>query len=162
MFRLIILLALISLICASAQARTRVYRSPDGVGTAIVTAQPVSDEGVVTLYRRGRPRACRSFVSDGNHGQIVERAAWTPDSRFFVFTTSSSGGHSPWHHWTFAWSRRDNKIHSLDDAYSSTMTEAFQLKAPDFLTTCFQNEDGRALTVRLSRVHWKPGIGASR
>lgn len=89
------------LLCASAQAHARVYRSPDGWNTAVVTAQSITDEGTVRIYNHGRLRVRRSFLSDGNHGQIVERAAWTPDSRFFVFVTTSSGGHSPWQHWTF-------------------------------------------------------------
>ena len=163
MVRCLLLFALV-LLCLPAQAHTRVYRSPDGSYTASVTARPVSGEGTVTIYRRHNLFVRRSFLSDGNHGQVIERAAWTPDSRFFVFVTTSSGGHSPWHHWTFVWSRRDNKVHSLDDAYFPTMTEAFRLTAPDRITTLLSDgsNSGKLLIVRLSRVHWKLGIGESR
>ena len=182
------------LLCASAQAHTRLYRSPDGSCTASVTALATSDagevkldqsgsdpksssdvdgldhvaagygEGTVSIYQRRKLRIRRSFVSDGNHGQIVEHAAWTPNSQFFVFATFSSGGHSAWHHWTFVWSRRDGKIHSLDDAYFSTMTDRFRLTAPDRIQTLLWDSSnyGKPLSVRLSQVHWKPGIGDSR
>jgi len=126
-------------------------------------------EGTVNVYQRHRLCIRRTFVADGNHGQIVERAAWTPDSQFFVFAIFSSRGHSAWHHWTFVWSRRDGKIHSLDDAYSSnlvagTMTDRFRLTAPDRITTRIWNgsDEGKPLSVWLSQVHWKPGIGDSR
>ena len=118
----------------------------------------------VKIYRRHRLCIRRSFVADGNHGQIIERAAWTPDSQFFVFTTFSSGGHSAWHHWTFVWRRRDGKIHNLDDAYSPTMTDRFRPDAPDRIDTVIEDGSGSgaSLSVYLSRVHWKPGIGGLR
>ncbi len=183
------------LLCASAQAHTRLYCSPDGSCTALATSdagkvkldQSGSDlgssdlgsgsvpdgldylavgygEGTVKIFRRHKLCIRRSFVSDGNHGQIVEHAAWTPNSQFFVFATFSSGGHSAWHHWTFVWSRRDGKIHSLDDAYSSTMTDRFRLTAPDRIRTLLSDSSGsgKPLSVRLSRVQWKPGIGDRR
>ena len=162
-----LLLFVLCLLCLPAQAHARVYQSPNGRGKAVVTAQPVSEEGTVTISYHSLSRVRRRFVSDGNHGQIIERAAWTPDSCFFVFVTTSSGGHSPWHHWTFVWSRRDNKIHSLDDAYpqtGGTMTDAFRLTAPDRIHTLLwdNSDNGKPLAVRLSRVQWKPGIGDRR
>ena len=181
------------LLCVSAQAHTPLYRPPDGSCIASVMALATSDagkvkrdqsggntgssvpdgldyvaagygEGTVKIYRRHHLCIRRSFVSDGNHGQIIERAAWTPDSQFFVFATFSSGGHSAWHHWTFVWSRRDGKIHTLDDAYSSIMTDRFRLTAPDRMSTLLAggSGSGKPLSVRLSQVHWKPGIGDSR
>lgn len=163
-----LLLIVSFLFCFSGPAHCGSYRSPDGSWTTSITARPNhegSHEGTIKIYRRGRLSIQRSFVSaDGNHGQNIEHAAWTPDSRFFVFSTSSSGGHSPWHHWTFVWSRRDNNIHNLDDAYSPTMTEDFRLKSPNILTTRFQDqkEEGRVFTVRLSQVRWRLGIGDRR
>jgi hypothetical protein len=32
----------------------------------------------------------------GFNGYYVVNAKWSPDSRFFVYSMSSSGGHSPW------------------------------------------------------------------
>ncbi len=44
------------------------------------------------------------------------------------------------------------------------MTDEFRLTAPDRLSTLFWNDSDneKLLTVRLSRVHWKPGIGQFR
>ena len=167
-----LLLIVSFLFCFSVPAHCRSYRSPDGSCTASITARPNSEgshEATVNIYHCGRLSIQRSFVSaDGNHGQNIEHAAWTSNSRFFVFTTFSSGGHSAWHHWTFVWSRRDNKIHSLDDAYypqtAGTMAADFRLTAPDRISTLLADgsNSGRPLSVRLSQVHWKPGLGDRR
>ena len=173
MRHLLLLTAGLLWVAFPAQAAVRHFRSPDGCYLASAASQPSDNgEGVVTLFRNGK-RLCtrRSFVSgDGNHGEVVERAAWTPDSSFFVFTTFSSGGHSAWHHWTFVWSRRDNKIHSFDDAYQCTVTASFQVRKPDVLSTRVLDvhavgdatSPGAPITVRLSRVRWKPGAGMNR
>ncbi len=162
-----------------AQAGTRDFHSPDGRYIASVTSLPPNadgdnGEGIVTVSRSGkRPCIRRSFASgDGEHGEVIERVAWTPDSYFFVLTTFSSGGHSAWHHWTFVWSRRDNKIHSFDDACQCTVTASFQVRWPDILSTRMldvhapEDKDatspGVPIVVRLSRVRWKPGIGMDR
>lgn len=44
------------------------------------------------------------------------------------------------------------------------MTSDFRLTAPDHVTTLLwdNSDNGKPLTVRLSRMHWKPGIGDSR
>jgi len=44
----------------------------------------------------GRLLNSKSFASArGVDGYYVASAQWSPDSRFFVFSLSSSGGHSP-------------------------------------------------------------------
>ncbi len=168
--RLLLLGAALLTPARTSTAGVRHYPSPDRRYTASVTAVSAgtsdAGEGFVEVRRRaGLLCIRRSFVSDdGEHGQIVEKAAWTPDARFFVFTTASSGGHSAWHHWTFVWSRRDDRIHSLDDAYSPTTTSNFRLTKPDRISTHLLGTDARRtpITVSLSRVRWKYGIGAER
>ncbi len=174
--RLLLLGAALLTPARTSTAGVRHYPSPDRRYTASVTAVSAgtsdAGEGFVEVRRRaGLLCIRRSFVSDdGEHGQIVEKAAWTPDARFFVFTTASSGGHSAWHHWTFVWSRRDDRIHSLDDAYSSptvagTTRASFRLTKPDRISTYLlggMDASEMPSTVSLSRVHWKYGIGAER
>jgi hypothetical protein len=48
------------------------------------------------------------------HGFGVEKAAWTPDEQYFVFSSASSGGHQPWATPIVFYILRDKTICSLD------------------------------------------------
>jgi len=85
----------------------------------------------------GHVLAERSYVSeDGKHGYGIIRAAWTPDSQFFVYKLESSGDHEPWHNPVHFFSRKDNKFVELDpllnDAVSNT--QQFLVSPPDRVT----------------------------
>ena len=55
----------------------------------------------------GTPLCVQNYSSpDGEHGLGVTENRWTTDSRFFVYSTSSSGGHQPYHARTFFYDRR--------------------------------------------------------
>jgi len=54
-----------------------------------------------------------------NQGLTVANAGWTKDSRFFVYLTTQSGGHSPWHHPVFLYSRKKHRFYSLDNALAA-------------------------------------------
>lgn len=43
-------------------------------------------------------------------GRVPMQAQWSPNSRFLVLTTTSSGGHSPWHYTTYIFSVAHRKI----------------------------------------------------
>ena len=53
--------------------------------------------------------------STGWNGRYLYHGDWTPDSRFFVYSTLSSGAHSIWHCETFAYDAHTNRFYSLDD-----------------------------------------------
>lgn len=85
----------------------------------------------------GRILAERNYTSeDGKHGYGITRAAWTPDSQFFVYKLESSGGHDSWHTPVHFFSRKDNKFVELDpllnDAVSNTLQ--FLVSPPDRVT----------------------------
>ena len=61
----------------------------------------------------------------------MEKAAWTPDSSFFVYSMSSSGGHQPWNSPVNYISVHDSKVRSLDDYIGAVTEPEFELKAPD-------------------------------
>jgi hypothetical protein len=102
-----LLLHLVALfLCASAQAQgygKTIYISPDGKFRAEIVPTYTQERGFhehcVTIYTRtGKQLAQNDHSSnDHEHGQTVNQAEWTPDSRFFVYGTHSSGGHSGWH-----------------------------------------------------------------
>lgn len=67
-------------------------------------------------------------------GRLIEQAKWTPDSKYIVFTTSSSGGHSPWHDDSFVFSVADQKIVSVDDAVGLVVSPKVSVQAPHSAT----------------------------
>jgi hypothetical protein len=113
------------------------YLSPDGALVARVL--PVGESGrdwaesrIEIRTRSGRLLRFVSFESaDTEHGEGVEHAAWTPDSKFFVFNTSSSGGHMPWHGPAYFYSTRENRFRRLDDYIGPGPCLAFSVAAPD-------------------------------
>jgi hypothetical protein len=58
----------------------------------------------------------------------IEEVKWTADSKFLVFTTESSGGHSPWHSTTYVFSVSDKKIVCLDDVIGPVVDSDFKLE----------------------------------
>lgn len=141
------------------------YRSPDNALRVMIVA--VGEKGYeqnesrIEVHRSdGRLLYRKSYASaDGEHGYGVVQAAWTRNSRFFVFSMDSSGGHQPWHAPTYFYDRRKNVIESLDKLAGSIATPQFVLETPDILITRKYdftnqiNDSGLPLIVKLSRLH---------
>lgn len=80
------------------------------------------------------------FSSDGDHGYKVEKGRSTPDSLFFLYNTTSSGGHQAWHSPTFFYSRRSNAIRNLEELTHRVVLEqgadpTFKIVAPHSVAT---------------------------
>jgi hypothetical protein len=133
-------------------AQTRPYESPSRTIRALIV--PVGAESRVEIRSdRGALLRRRSFVSsDHNHGECVDHAQWTADGRFFVFTTSSSGGHQPWHVATYFYSLRRNRFYSLDAIVGAIISD-FTLRDDTLLTTRMglNLDDRKPVTVSLNR-----------
>jgi hypothetical protein len=71
----------------------------------------------------------RYFAFD-EEGRVAAKVKWTADSKFLVFTTVSSGGHSPWHFTTYVFSVSDKKIVCLDDVIGPVVDSDFKLEGP--------------------------------
>ena len=136
---------LLSALLCGAQKRTNSsqtekFPSPDGTITAFVRstkAPEATKESCIELRSQdGQVLAGRNYTSkDGEHGHGVTKAAWTPDSQFFVYSLESSGGHQAWHTPVQFFSRHKNKIVSLDDALRDAVTNPqFRVAAPDSVT----------------------------
>ena len=117
------------------------YESPDKSIVAIVF--PVGkpevkgyESRVELRSKSGELLTQREYLStDGQHGYSVYKAAWTPDSSFFVYSLVNSGGHQPWHSPVEFYTRSDEKIFSLDDALHDAATNPqFLMSAPDRVT----------------------------
>jgi hypothetical protein len=114
------------------------YRSPDGKYIAIVIpllkAQYGSGESKIEIQSKDTIVSSASYSSeDGEHGFGVERAAWSPDSKFFVYSMSSSGGHQAWHFPTYFISVNDFKTRYLDDFVGSITQPEFSFTPPDII-----------------------------
>src|SRR5208282_3641351 len=129
---------------ASQQKKERQYTAPDG-GLRVVI-EPVSKMAGRSEYESriefkssdGKIACAVDYSSEDNeHGFWVVKAEWTPDSQYFVFSMTSSGGHQSWHAPTQFLSRKDGTIRSLDDYFlAAGISKAdFELIAPNTVKT---------------------------
>jgi hypothetical protein len=94
-----------------------------------------------SIFATRRANWLRHAILDrpkADEGRSVVHSAWTPDSNFFVFSTQSSGGHSPWHWNTYFYSRKKNKFALLDDTIGAVIKSNFKVKAPDIVEATVQ------------------------
>lgn len=106
-------------------------RDLDGLAVEVLRWK---DGGWWEIYARHDFR--RIGIADPDH-----RAAhfqWSPDSQYLVFTTSSFGGHSPWHFPAYVFCVGDKSFRYLDRAFRDVSGDAvtspdFHFEAPDTL-----------------------------
>ena len=63
-------------------------------------------------------------------GRLPLEIKWTPDSKFLVFATESTGGHSPWHITTFVFSVDAKKVVCLDGVIGPVVSDEFKIEKP--------------------------------
>ena len=99
-------------------ARLQIYPSPDAALRALVLpvdvdlhATPDMESRIVIRTSEGKLLTSKDYSSPrGANGYYVYAAKWSPDSQFFVYSMSSSGGHSPWSFPMWVYSRQKNLI----------------------------------------------------
>jgi hypothetical protein len=95
-----------------------VYVSPDATLSALVFpvdvdlhATPDMESRIVIQTSEGKLLTSKDYSSaSGANGYYVVAAKWSPDAQFFVYSMSSSGGHSPWSFPMWVYSRQKNLI----------------------------------------------------
>src|SRR2546430_1779949 len=110
--------------------KPRIYPSPDGALRALVFpvdvslyATPDMESRVVIRTSKGDTLTSKDYSSPrGANGYYVFNAKWSPDSQFFVYSTSSSGGHSPWSFPMMVYSRQQNRIAGFSDMINGEPT----------------------------------------
>ena len=117
-----------------------VYVSPDRAVHAVVlpsdvdlNATPDMESRVVFRTADGKLLTSQDYSSPrGSNGYYVVGAKWSPDSQFFVFSLSSSGGHSPWSFPMWVYSRQSNAVVSFSAmiADNPTLSGDFQFVGP--------------------------------
>jgi hypothetical protein len=121
--------------------------SPDGKHLAVLAEQPDEklssradlDTGLVKIVDisavgqsssgavRGISSTCHNFALGERAGA---RAEWSPDSRYFVITTVSNGGHSPWHFESYVYGTADQTLRYMDDAVGLVVRPDFRFDGP--------------------------------
>jgi hypothetical protein len=112
-----------------------VHPSPDGALRALVLpvdvslyATPDMESRVVIRTSKGDTLTSKDYASPrGANGYYVVNAKWSPDSQFFVYSMSSSGGHSPWSFPIMVYGRKKNVIAKFSDMIQGNPTVS-----PDF------------------------------
>jgi hypothetical protein len=120
--------------------KPRIYASPDGTLRAVVFpvdvslyATPDMESRVVIRTSKGDTLTSKDYSSPrGTNGYYVVNAKWSPDSQFFAYSMSSSGGHSPWSFPMMVYSRQKNRIAGLSDMIDGkpTVSADFHFTGP--------------------------------
>jgi len=121
-----------------------VFLSPDKALQALVIPADVSldvtpdmESGVEIRARGGEVLASEDHSSPrGMNGYYVLSAKWSPDSQFFVYSLTSSGGHQPWLFPIMIYSRKWNTFARLSDLVGEkpTISGKFAFSGPHTLT----------------------------
>jgi len=117
-----------------------VHASPDKAVRAVIypvgmdlNASPDIESRIVFRGNDAKLLTSRDYASArGSNGYYVVNAKWSPDSQFFVYSMSSSGGHSPWSFPTWVYSREKNAIFGFSDMIGGnpTISSDFSFTAP--------------------------------
>src|SRR5260221_9023286 len=114
------------------------YKSPDDFFHVRITpAGKICPEArLAILNRAGAVLYRKDFSSSGcEHGYVIVRGEWSPDSKFFVFNVESTGGHQPGHLPVYFYSRRENKLYRLEDFIGYIVSRGFSFKTPHIIGT---------------------------
>src|SRR5438552_14243494 len=104
--------------------------SPDGKFMAQIMSKKAefTEDTVAIVSRESGSRVEFPMTSDSAwNGRYLLKSEWSPDSKFFVFSTFSSGGHSGWNFRTFVYSVDANKFVSVDEKIRPVTDHDFQL-----------------------------------
>jgi dipeptidyl aminopeptidase/acylaminoacyl peptidase len=103
--------------------KDRNWISPDGALIALARNfnhpedSAYNDWDILTVQDRAHKSRASLSLEEGSgvNRAVVTEALWSPDSRFLVFQTESSGGHSSWHTPTYVYDTKTSRIYSIDD-----------------------------------------------
>jgi hypothetical protein len=99
----------------------------DGVAVAIFHSEYIQES---------TPIARHDF-----QGRLISHMEWSPDSKFLLFTTTSSGGHSPWHAAAFLFCTADNSFRDVDAAIGNVVSPKFRFEPPDIAVMLVKKGD---------------------
>jgi len=124
------------------------YESPDGSLRAEVESvrkkpSRAPESKIEILSKEGkRVWIVKYTSSDGEHGFGVFKAAWTPDSQYFVYSVVSSGGHELGRSPIFFYDRRVERVRSFDEEVGVVVDPDFSISPPDVVEATIRGNDG--------------------
>ena len=148
----------------------QIYSSPDKALRASVLptdvslyATPDMESRVVIRTSNSDTLISKDYSSPrGANGYYVVNAKWSPDSQFFIYSMSSSGGHSPWSFPMMVYSRQKNRIAGFSDMIHGgpTVSADFHFAGPHTLIASTWKQPGSlddkiAVTVDLEEAFAK-------
>jgi len=83
--------------------------------------------------------------------RFISQMEWSPDSKFLLFTTSSSGGHSPWHSAAFLYCVADRSFRDVDAAIGTVVSPKFRFEPPDVAIISVKKGDAPEVETKVSR-----------
>jgi hypothetical protein len=162
MCRLLIILLAFPMLCSADQPAVVRELSKNG-GELHAYVLPVRQEDRIVV-RRLDPRDIAEFSlfsKDCQSGGHVENIEWSPKGEYLVFSTSSSGGHSPWNFPTYVFSSERWEFIGLDDVIAPVTSASFSFKDPTHLcietlkSSRASTDDTEARTIDLDALPWK-------
>jgi hypothetical protein len=128
------------------------FTSPDKKTVAAVLAAdkslndtPDMESHVAIRSSAGAALASKDYSSlDGANGYYVLNAQWSPDSQFFVYSTMSSGGHSPWSFPIWVYSVKKNEFAAFSAMIGGlpTLSGTFTISKPHTLNASTWKKPG--------------------
>jgi hypothetical protein len=129
-----------------------VFVSPDKATHALVYpmdislyATPDMESRVVFRSSDGTTLTSQDYSSPrGANGYYVFHGQWSPDSQYFVFSMSSSGGHSPWSFPTKVYAVKKKLVANFSDMIGGnpTVSGQFQFSGPHTLVASTWQKPG--------------------
>jgi hypothetical protein len=122
---------LISLsLSAPVETEKKELASPDGrlVAEILSRMADFTEDTVKIITKESGSYAEFPMTSPtGANGRNVLKGEWSPDSKFFVFSTFSSGGHSGWNFRTFVYAVDANTFAAVDEKVRPVTSKDFKL-----------------------------------
>ena len=132
--------------------KPQIFVSPDKKTHAVVLpaevsldATPDMESRVVIRSAAGDTLNSQDYSSPrGSNGYYVVTAQWSPDSQFFVFSLSSSGGHSPWPFPMKVYGLQKNQFADFSDMINGnpTVSGDFKFSGPHTVTASTWKQPG--------------------
>jgi hypothetical protein len=139
-----------------------VTRAVDGVYfKAFILPVGTEDRLVVRLYEPRRMAEFSLLSQDGQNGSHIENIQWSKDGKFLIFSTSSSGGHSPWNFKTYAFSTDKDSFLSIDDTISPitspnfTFIDTSHIEVDALKSPSSSTDDSEKRVIDLETLPWE-------
>jgi len=140
----------------------QIYVSPDKAMRALVFPTDISldttpdmESRIVVRSNSGVTVTSLDHSSPrGMNGYYVYRAKWSPDSQFFVYSLTSSGGHSPWSFPIMVFDRKSSQIVKFSEMIGGkpTLSGDFSFSGPHTLAATTRKQPGSAGDKDLEKV----------